>query len=110
MHCSSGPVVCPECRAEAEAPRPVPEPASAALRRLHEEATLPKGTPGDIPTAQQLHDYFAARATLDDAIPALADLVEVLEVEDAAKPNHPRHACPLCRALAALREQMGAKP
>jgi hypothetical protein len=87
---------------------PVPEPLSETLRRLHREATLT--TPGDITTTQRLQNYIAARATIDNALPALADLVELLETEDSNAPNHPRHACPRCRALAVLSERLGAKP
>lgn len=84
----------------------MPEPASAALRRLHEEATLT--TPDDIPTAQRLHDYFAARATIDDALPALADLVAAVEGELGLGPSLPGK--PLTDALAALRERLEARP
>lgn len=86
------------------------ERASAALRRLHEEATR---------EAISL-DQLAARAKADRttraALPALADLVKETEALGCHECGRSRIVAgkpceaPLCRALAALRERLEARP
>ena len=81
----------------------MPEPASAALRRLHEEA--------------HEHEVLSsrgerARRTLDAALPALADLVAANESYAAAHrmASGGHCGCRLCTTLAALRERLEARP
>ena len=82
------------------------EPASAALRRLHEDIN-------------QLHSPSRSnRAVLKTlaALPALADLVKETEALGCHECGRSRIVAgkpceaPLCRALAALRAVLGAKP
>lgn len=96
------------------------EPLSRVLRRLHEEAT-----PLRPPQRSDEVEHVCFRMDHDDewieavqrALPALADLVEATESEHALRHGVPGgqkdvgqcfHQC--CRALAALRERLGAKP
>lgn len=54
-----------------------------------------------------------AIATVFNALPALANLVKAVEQEPCSKCGWTREPCqetPLCRALAALRAVLGAKP
>jgi len=80
----------------------VPEPASAALRRLHEEATKEAVSIGD------LNARARADETTRDALPALADLVEAVEATHSHIDYEPE--CGECVALAALRERLEARP
>ena len=86
---------------------PVPEPASAALRRLHEEASGVGVSRHDPDVYGILRDADTARATLANAIPALADLVAAVERHNG---RCPYLQCALCIALAALRERLEARP
>lgn len=90
---------------------PVPEPASAALRRLHEE--LFTGCLCGLPACKSCVGESIAKHTLRNALLALADLVKAVEQEPCSKCGWTRVPCqetPLCRALAALRERLEAKP
>lgn len=112
------------------------EPASAALRRLHEEAT-PGPCPCKVTYDEHDDEYdcavhgFAGRQTciekskwiagrdagvaarnevIGRALPALADLVAAVEHE-VPHEREPGHFCgsPLCRALAAVHAALEAK-
>ena len=112
------------CRCK-PAPRPVPEPASAALRRLHERAKRgdrasrdpgsPYGCVNETLSAA-VDDGEAARREATAALPALADLVKETEALGCHECGRSRIVAgkpceaPLCRALAALRERLEAKP
>lgn len=95
------------------------EPASAALRRLHEEMTLPTLKSPESPSASQVAAYFAARATIDSALPALADIVKAAERLRLPRHSQPCYGveadgycakCAMHDALAALRERPEARP
>lgn len=117
---------------------PVPEPLAEALRRLHREATpgpwhhVEKGRvfnakhlvtegyvayPGGNDPEDETPETFAAEAltertgvaiaTVFNALPALADIVAAVERHNG---RCPYLQCALCSALAALREQLEARP
>ena len=75
------------------------ESLSATLRRLHEEARE-----NEVLSRRGER----ARRTIDDALPALADLVEETEAEYAG--HREGCTCTMHGLLAALRERLGAKP
>jgi hypothetical protein len=84
-------------------PVPVPEPLSAVLRRLHEEAT--PGPWRHVEKGRVFNDHHLVCFVLG---------IVVAEVEA----NHEDHAVvpiatcrdPLCRVYAALRERLEARP
>lgn len=97
----------------------MPEPLSAQLRRLHEEATTVCLC--GLPTCNRCRGRSTAKLQLRNALPALADLVKFVEAlaDDNAchwQPMHERGeradcvGCCASGALAALRERLGARP
>lgn len=117
----------------------MPEPASAALRRLHEEATpgpwrheddtnpelVTAGCDGDGAYLYVMDASWSNRepadlaliTTLRNTADALADLVEAVEAMSAAHRTAGGGTCPwmattdcrFCRALAALAAQLRAR-
>lgn len=100
------------CRCK-PASRPVPEPLSQVLRRLHEEAM--DDCLCGLPTCKRCVGRSLSLALLRRAGYALSDLVAAVEwlAETWPLPVEPVEDCDKCRvraALAALRERLGAKP
>ena len=82
-----------------------PEPASAALRKLIQEAVAVCLC--GLPTCDSCRREGEANVTLRYALPALADSVAAVERHNG---RCPYLQCALCSALAALRERLEARP